>query len=267
MGQQMTFIDNPKLATLEHARWATFPGISYLFDPHADCLSLDDATAFQYIDCNAQNNQKLALYAAMSDVLDKVGRIRLTNTFSLCTLPNASYHVTVLDGINIENVAELSEPAGKEFRELLDGFPVSFHRLCSFPRTFAIPGMTEWPIRLRFSHLEIRGNTALVARLKPADEDSLETFEQIKVHRHRFEEHWCHEYGKRNRMSEYAPHLSLGYFANTTCAASATNLLREWSEEAERMCGGQTIEFETISLYAFTDMATFFRVRREDMEA
>jgi len=58
------------------------------------------------------------------------------------------------------------------------------------------------------------------------------------------------------RQKSYQPHVSAGYFAYQTVAAS-TKTVKAWQEIVKPILGHRTIQFETVNLYAFSDMATF----------
>ena len=60
------------------------------------------------------------------------------------------------------------------------------------------------------------------------------------------------------RQKKYNPHVTLGYFANKTLPPSRTTITN-WSNLTAAAVGNLTITFESISLYGFTDMATFFK--------
>jgi hypothetical protein len=101
------------------------------------------------------------------------------------------------------------------------------------------------------------GNRVLVARLEPADIESRDEFGRIIADRNdlsvRFQEHFGF------KITDYSPHVSLGYFANKEYAELATPQIDRWIGLCEKEAGDLTVAFGSVSLYGFTDMATFFK--------
>jgi 2'-5' RNA ligase len=62
------------------------------------------------------------------------------------------------------------------------------------------------------------------------------------------------------RQKSYDPHVTLGYFANEALPSRTMPPISHWSMVTEAVVRHLTVTFESISLYGFTDMATFFKV-------
>ena len=59
--------------------------------------------------------------------------------------------------------------------------------------------------------------------------------------------------------TQYTPHITLGYFAAPTQGQQVAPKMKAWNEGFARMTDGLQIIFTSMSLYGFTDMASFFR--------
>jgi hypothetical protein len=97
----------------------------------------------------------------------------------------------------------------------------------------------------------------------PAGRESEKGFGRIVNEREtlsaRFREQF--EVGMR---SGYTPHVTLGYFANEKYAELATPEVDRWTELAREIVGHRTITFDSIDLYGFVDMVTFFKRSHRD---
>ena len=117
---------------------------------------------------------------------------------------------------------------------------------------------SDWSVTFKFDKLAKWGNQALVARLMPAGQESEKGFGRIVNEREvlsaRFREQF--EVGMQ---SGYTPHVTLGYFANEEYAELATPEVDRWTELARGIVGHRTIAFDSIDLYGFVDMVTFFK--------
>ncbi|MBC8063972.1 MAG: hypothetical protein H7Y17_04020, partial [Chlorobia bacterium] len=61
---------------------------------------------------------------------------------------------------------------------------------------------------------------------------------------------------------KYTPHVSLAYFANKEGGEKASEKIEEWDNALRQCTEDIRIHFDSISVYAFTDMASFFREKR-----
>ena len=57
----------------------------------------------------------------------------------------------------------------------------------------------------------------------------------------------------------FVPHVTLGYFANRAGAELAQARVSSWQEQFAVALAGESVQFESASLYGFTDLATFFK--------
>lgn len=237
-------ITHPKITSLE-PRWAPFPGFSLLFD-NPDASGLD-------------------LYRRLAAALAELDRDQSLRRLLLCPLPPASYHTTVWDGINTENLAEVTAALQPEWTAFLQGLPETLPSpppsIC--PVTEA-PLMTQpaAPIRFRFDRLCLWGDAVLVARLAPADGTSAARLNELCAARADLSSTARQTLGI-SAGPDYEPHVSLGYFANRTLGQQAQASLTDWSAHFEAHLSGSMITYTSIGLYAFTDMANFFKFKFE----
>lgn len=254
----MITITQSKIAGFE-PRWAPFPGFSLLFDnPGAAttrCGNLEKIT------CLPGPDGELELYYRLSKTLDAIGRDALITAFLLCPLPPSSYHVTVWDGINVDNQAGLHQGLRSEWSEFLSTLPDSLHRP---PRTMSVvtasslfnDGFGE--IAFRFHELTIWGDQVLAARLAPADEVSSRRLNTLSEARTALDTEAKRRLGVDTRPG-YSPHVTLGYFANRECGLLAHDRLSEWADRFGEALANSSITFSSLDLYAFTDMISFYR--------
>ena len=94
--------------------------------------------------------------------------------------------------------------------------------------------------------------------LKPADQESERLLKEIENHREELYEN----FPIKIKHSEYAPHVTLGYFANNESAQLVTPLVADWAKIFEEVARDLTITYDSISLYGFTDMITFFKTKK-----
>jgi len=113
-------------------------------------------------------------------------------------------------------------------------------------------------ITFGFKKLTIWGNKVMVARLESADPESQRSLDGLKERRSLLCKQF-HEVFGIPMPRGYSPHVSLGYFANVEHGELALARLTEWIREFKKIVGEATISFESLALYGFTDMATFFK--------
>ncbi len=241
----MVTITQPKVAGLE-PRWAPFAGFSLLFDnPASGAVQFPERT----------------LYGLLDTTIGQIGRVALTGDFLFCPLPLSSYHVTVWDGINAENVASVLDALRAEWAEYLLGIP---HPVRRAPASMALvresalahgPGV---PIRFRFRDLAVWGHQALVARLLPDDEASAASLAELCVARQELNTAALRTLGVCP-SGRYSPHVTLGYFANEAGGQRCAARLMDLNTQSQPHLAGATITFSSIGVYAFPDMANFFR--------
>lgn len=254
----MITITNHKVAGFE-PRWAPFSGFSLLFDNPGESLSPLSAGLLK-LDC-AEAAPGLQLYSGLAGALDRIGRDLLVNTYLFCPLPFYSYHVTVWDGLNDANAAQVLPQHRSELDDVLRGLPGSLltdERITAQANDSPLMHRRDWAIKLRFDVLHKWENRALVALLAPADQDSESELRTVAVEREYLTTRLQEQFGVRT-TGGFAPHVTLGYYANQDHAERSTPQIDQWNEWIQEEIGNLTITFNTIGLYGFTDMVTFFR--------
>jgi hypothetical protein len=241
----MLTITQAKVAGLE-PRWAPFAGFSLLFDNPGSA---------------AARSPERTLYAQLDAAIGKIGRDALSRDFLLCPLPLSSYHVTVWDGINAENLSSVSDPLRAEWAAYLRGIP---QPMCPEPasmkvvRDSALAHGPRMPIKFRFEDLAVWGHQALVARLLPADEASAARLAELCVAREELNAAALRSLGVC-ASSRYAPHVTLGYFANEAGGQRCAARLMDLNTQFQPQLADATITFLSVGVYVFPDMANFFR--------
>ena len=254
----MLTITQNKVAGLE-PRWAAFPGFSLLFDnPGASTSPADDLLK---IACPLQPGSELDFYFRLAETINDLDRDLLISTYLFCPLPPTSFHVTVWDGVNVDNESSVVPELRAEWTTFLTGIPESLHRP---PASMSIVADSELMtksfgnIRFQFEKLTIWGNQVLVSRLAP-DEESKERFRSLSAARASL----CDE-SKRHLgvapIQSYSPHVSLGYFANREHGQVADARLADWTDRFRRNLDGSSITYSSLDVYAFTNMASFYKL-------
>ena len=254
----MLIITNKKVAGFT-PNWASFRGFSILFDNPGQCLTrcgnrLD-------LTCDVVNGEGLEFYRSLHHALASLDVPLLTNAFLFCPLPPLSYHVTVWDGGNDENLAQVKDAHYSDMKTLLAGLPDALlhpNATTQIPMASPLVANHDWAIRFRFESLAKWGNIVLVARLAPADDVSTENFQRLVEERARLNVQFREAVGV-SPSDKYTPHVSLGYFANKEMGQLATPYLTAWNAGFQEGLDGATLDFYQASLYGFTDMASFFK--------
>ena len=252
----MIVITNEKVAGFE-PRWATFRGFSLLFDNPGDSLTPEGNLL--KTNCRVREDPELSLYRALADSLEATGRDLLANAYLFCPLPSASYHVTVWDGLNDGNVRRASPDLQEELAQFLSRLPdalLESHPVMEPIRASSLAAGSDWTITFRFKDLVKWGNRVLVARLEPADPDAEAAFERIVEARQALSADFERRFGIPG-PGGYAPHVSLGYFANREGAEQASFRIAEWNDRLKRS-DLPSVTYRTIRLYGFMNMGAFF---------
>ena len=229
---------------------------------------------------NCRRGQNLSVFRALQDQLERI-RPKLEDALKPdhvpLYLPLSSFHVTVWGGIDDGNVDQLTLNCQSDFTNLLGHLPASLLNPNSYLK--AAPHLDpRWPwsplphpVSLRFKGLSIwpggESNSVLAARFESTDSVSDSTAQATKDGINVLNERWK-PLGKRTYRASF--HVSLAYFAhrNSINAGEADNVALcdkltpavkdEW-EPQFRDHVEELLTFSSVSLYGFTDMATFFR--------
>lgn len=254
MAQIMFSITNNKVAGFT-PRWAEFRGFSLLFDNPGDCLQAHGPRLD--LACDVGSDPALGFYRSLRDGLTALDPDLLTAAYGFCPLPPPSYHVTVWDGGNADNCAQITGEQRPKLEAYLAGLPDNLPAANDLTRLASASPLVQrrdWDIEFEFDRLVLWG--ALVARLTPT-EASRGQFEQF-VEERRLLNAACFETFGIKASDNYMPHVSLGYFANREGTHQASAHLPTWNAAFAARMQGQTVTFTHAGLYGFTDIASFF---------
>ena len=263
----MDLISNEKIG------FGRYPGFSLLFDNPSPNSFSSMGQQLVKINCQVETDTRLEFYKCLKTGLNVLGLEELFATYHFFALPSYSYHVTVFDGLNQENLDDQKKYLNQTYQplleEFLNGLPLT---LCqSYPFTAAALGsplvQSGWNITFEFEKLTNWGGKVLVARLKTkeGDDQSQAELKRIKESRNNLYEEFEKEFyptldkNKDKKERGYNPHISLGYFGNTQRGNAAQVRTDRWTEIFKEYTKNSSITFNKINPYGFTDMATFFR--------
>jgi hypothetical protein len=256
----MITITQNKVAGFE-PRWAPFAGFSALFDNPGSSLAVNGDLS--KIACVLAEGGPLDLYARLEKTVEELDRDLLIRTYLFCPLPPSSYHVTVWDGINVDNIGSVKSAVRPDWSAFLDGLPFS---LKAPPASLAVvtgSALRTWSdsISLQFDKLTLWGNQVLVARLRPADDRSERRLADLASRRADLSDAAGRELGLSFSRG-YSPHISLGYFANREHGQLAETRVEHWTERFRARLKESIVTYSSLDIYGFTDMASFFKLNR-----
>ena len=256
----MITVTNQKVAGFT-PRWGSFRGFTLLFDnPDSSFAAWRNDTLLLQTD--VANDPSLAFYRGLRGGLEQLDLDLLTETYLFCPLPPASYQVTAWDGANDGNLARIHDPYRVEFAQWIAELPASLPRpmtLAAKPHASALRTNRDWRIRFKFDFLYKWSNVAMVACLRPADDQAAADLARFTAARDSLNLDFRQTFGV-NAKEVYLPHVTLGYFANRQSAQLATPCMEDWNAAFVEAMADLTLSFDHISLYGFTDMETFFKL-------
>ncbi len=256
--QPVIWLTNEKVAGFE-PRWAPFRGFTLLFDNPGANLKVSGGLS--YVDCDVDRDPDLLLYKALRDGIQQIGQDLLTNTYLFCPLPPASYHVTVWDGVNDGNLAQVLTAHHETWKRFLQE-PWSVSGAFDLFREITVSDLIskpDWNIQLRFEALEKWSNVSIVARLAPANATPKNAVAGLTDARAGLTRVFESRFGVGPHLT-YAPHVTLGYFANQNLADETNQYMEQWDAIFRELTNGLILVMHRVSLYGFTDMATFFKI-------
>ena len=230
-------ITNPKLAALG-PQWAPFRGFSLLFENPSD----------------------RALYDALQAGISRLSNSSLVANHFLRLLPPESFHVTVWDGINDGNLQNVAMECRDEWSRFLQSIPRPefIGDLFREVRSSELISRKNWNLSLRCAQIENWSCMSLVARLVPDDPESEKSLARLTTAREALSKAHGSRFGVFPHP-DFAPHVTLGYFANRDLAASSEQAVAEWNESLLSLTHGLVLRFSRIVPSVFTDMASFGR--------
>lgn len=264
-GTEIDKITNSKL--LPTGRFKPFPGFSLLFDNPGEHNLSPMGSHFWRIDCKVHTDPCLRLYSKLRTSLEKIVLPALYPRFSFFELRAYSYHVTVWDGLNERNRKKVFKCYQTDLAAFLMGLPEALQpssKFTALPASSRLVG--DRSITFQFDRLSVFRNGVLAARLKPADDTSLRTCNEIEELRRKLYKGFESEFGLGDWWNSYDPHVSLGYFGDKRSRTFAASQKDHWTERFINEVGSEPIHFGSISLYGFLDMETYFKRSQEPLQ-
>jgi hypothetical protein len=226
--------------------WALFRGWSLVFEPFG----------FDGLESDRESYKAARRFVGSFNPLP----------YGLFLLPPETYHVTACDLLCEENYARLDNESHYQIansRMHKGTRKGSAIRAPEFIMEMIKPDIEHMkkylPIKMRNHRLVIGENALKLSLIPDPFFDDGNYFELVKIRQQLAE--------KLNQLfrcplqynSAYYPHITLGYFANKTLKMYAEARLHEWNEMNKKTmeCG---ITLDNISMYYFTDMASWERV-------
>lgn len=255
----MVTITNPKVSSVAPLAWKPYAGVSLLYD-HPGSAALSGLEPLGAASPPGYGDQ--SLYCRLREVAEAIARPTRPDEGGLCPLPRYAYHVTLCDGINEGTRSHVHPETRPEVERTLNGLPDSLLWANPVMRLLRDPELrwSVWsnPITFRVEALSVWGHV-LVANLEPADGGSVAAKASHEAVRSEFVARLRSRLGVR--IQDWRPHLSLGYFANEHAAARARDrMIPAWQEEVRERTKGLSVTFRSASVYAFTDMISFWRL-------
>jgi hypothetical protein len=247
---------NPKvkISGLE-ATFAPFKGYSLVFDNPDEVYAQRDGLL--HVHCAGTGNP--AFYKKLFESLSVINIERLRTRFSLCPLPPESAHCTCFDGHNPDNLDRVDLAHRGRIEQFIDALPDSMRGAVDTLPEFYTSALAseEWRIDFVFDEMTIWGGTAFVAKLKAADDQSQQRLTELEAARTALSTQGP---GLGLRSGRFNPHVSIAYFADPALGELAKMQLPDWTARFTRHIGDTRLSFRTVSLHAFTDMATYFKL-------
>lgn len=262
----MNNLANSKIESLT-PKWSQFFGMSLLFDNPGNSLRLVEKTGnheILQIDCSLE----IPFYRSIKQCLDELSPSLPGNDYLFCRLPYNSYHITVNDLAHKENLLDFNPASRRGFSGIFSKYPHSLQQaleLSPFLQHNEMITKKDWGINFQVNYLTIWGGKVLVVCLKPAGEESKEKFQKLEKFRNEVNTLFQEAHGySRDIRDTYSIHLSLGYMGNQNYGRKFKAILEKWNDHFQKRMIDETgkplaIEFNSISLYGFTDMVTFFK--------
>ncbi|MGB3733899.1 MAG: hypothetical protein WA964_03005 [Ilumatobacter sp.] len=248
-------ITTPKVTDLEPT-WAPFRGWTILFD-NPD-LDLGPSPVLLETPVDTTGNR---VYATLQSVAQTIAE-NLPDA-PIAWLPPTSFHVTVMDGISGPHLGRMQP--GDVSRQLAAGFDrlpdslVTPHDLTAGHdiRSVVSTGCSA-PIRFELDAVRCRGHAVLAElRSSVSSEPALARLDEAR----RISLGDLGASVGLDLVTEWRPHVTLGYVVNRdVAAASSAEIEHIAAQEIEGFDDrSTTISFSSVSLYGFTDMASYWR--------
>lgn len=249
--------ENHKIAGFTTS-WQRFLGFSLLFDNPGE-----EVVSTKLISDN-NTDENLNFYKAVRQAYHNLDP-SLDESLLVCPVPYHSYHVTVLDGINDENIESIKNTELKSATtEFLNNLPKSLLDDQPLNKILeASPLITDknWGIEFKFRRISTYSKRqALVVDLEPANSHAAQRYEKLIEERKKLYDDLkdFFQVNLNDIYEDFRPHISLGYFANQKGWLNAPDSFDDWNASFRKVMDGLTITYNSISLYGFENMVKFY---------
>jgi hypothetical protein len=206
-------------------------------------------------------DEELPLYRGLRSALSNSDPGELARRCLFFPLSPRSYHVTACDLGHADNCEDARAHHRHTLRQSLNGLPDSIRGESPFGdilETSELMRTSDWGICLTLDRVAEWSGVSVVACLKPADQRSADRLDVFVAARRQLCEQLRAVCGIAPPES-FVPHVTLGYFANATRIQGLREHMGEWQRLLDANPAQTTLCFDSVSLYGFTDMETFFR--------
>jgi hypothetical protein len=219
-------------------------------------MAFREENGLRVLEGGVANDPSLALFSLAAQGVSDLNLDRLLQTYGFCALPFSSYHVTAFDVVNRADLercrAELRDPLKATLDDLLAA--EAFEAELLVPAKSSELATRDWNLTFGYGALRNWGSVVAI-ELLPLEPDWFYEFLEV---RSVLQQHYQDAYSVGGGEF-FTPHLSLGYFMNREGSELASGRMGDWNDRLRESIGSTTITFSTVSLYGFTDMATFFK--------
>lgn len=256
----MITITNQKIIDLA-PNWAPFRGFTVLFNSPNSHILIDGKLQQVYNNLSCQTNVPI-FYQGLHLAIDELDSYNLLKKYLFCSLPSYSYHVTACSGADEGNLHLIPHTYHDKLSTFLNELPTSLINssgdIVELTRSSTLFNKRDWNLKFEFDHLLKWNNHVLLACLSPTKE-CLQNYKSFLNARNELLEAFQSKLGIPWPENYYIPHVTLGYFANEEFAQLSTSVIKEWEALIREKLIGAYLEFQSVDLYGFMDMVTFFK--------
>lgn len=237
-----------------HPGFAEFRGVTVLGLTSGVSLANQEGTSLLNCDLDEPDHKLYKTLKTARSILNEA----LQHDGFVGILPSNTYHLTLADVLQQQNVALLKSPFHESILDYIRRLPSSTRSPLPPPLDNFNSHRLSKPVTLEFSHLHIwpKGGV-LVAKLKPVG--GTQALAEIEALRDQYDAAVSPLSDGQVRLNgEYSPHITIAYSTTTAAAEAALHRLPEWQDKIARLFWGVSITFHEVALFGFVDMTRFY---------